>query len=596
MAESADRGSRGFPGLALPAAIWLRDYSRADLGADLLASVIVTIMLIPQSLAYAMLAGLPPEAGLYASMLPVVGYALFGSSRVLAVGPVAVISLMTATALAEVSAVHDVSLPLAAALLAMLSGAFLALLGLLRMGWIANFLSHAVISGFISASAIVIALGQVEHLLGAEAGGKTLPELLPALGSSAARVVPEVAIIGFGAIAFLYLVRSRLGALLRALGVAPALATACVRAGPVVAVVLGTLAVSWLSLADRGVPVVGEVPAGLPGLVLPMVKLDLVVALLPSAILISLVGFVESISVGQSLAMRRRQRVEPDHELLGLGAANLAAGLSGGFPVTGGFSRSVVNYDAGAVTPMAGVFTAVAMAAVAAFMTPAFHDLPRAVLAAVIVVAVLPLVDFAAMRRALRHDRWDFAALAVTFAGVLLLGVEIGIGLGVLLSLAVHLGRSSRPHMAVVGRVPGTEHFRNVDRHEVLTAQRVLSVRVDESLWFGNARYLEDRLGALVSERPGVTDLVLQCTAVNGIDGSAMETLERISERLDSAGVRLHLSEVKGPVMDVLRHAGIPERLSGRVFFTQHEAMRALAPDDEPGNGRVPVEGDGDGI
>jgi SulP family sulfate permease len=593
VAESAQRPPLGFP---LPAAAWLRGYSRTDFGADLLASVIVTIMLIPQSLAYAMLAGLPPETGLYASMLPVVAYAAFGSSRVLAVGPVAVISLMTATALAEVTATHDVAWPVAAAVLAMLSGLFLVLLGLLRMGWIANFLSHSVISGFISASAIVIALGQFEHIFGVEADGKTLPVLLPALGASAARAIPEVMAIGFGAIAFLYFVRSHLGPMLRSFGMAPGLATACVRAGPVLAVVFGTLAVSWLSLAQQGVPVVGAVPAGLPALVLPRVELDLVVALLPSAILISLVGFVESISVGQSLAMRRRQRVEPDQELLGLGAANLVSGLSGGFPVTGGFSRSVVNYDAGAVTPMAGVLTAVAMAAVAAFMTPAFHDLPRAVLGAVIVVAVLPLVDFAAMGRALRHSRWDFAALALTFAGVLLLGVEIGIALGVLLSLAVHLGRSSRPHMAVVGRVPGTEHFRNVDRHAVLTAQRVLSVRVDESLWFGNVRFLEDRLGALVSERPGVTDLVLQCTAVNGVDGSAMETLERISERLDAAGVRLHLSEVKGPVMDVLRHAGIPERLTGRVFFTQHEAMRALAPDDEPGNGRAPCAGDGDGI
>ena len=583
MAESAAKPAG--TGFRLPAAAWLRSYSRADLGADLLASVIVTIMLIPQSLAYAMLAGLPPETGLYASMLPVVAYAALGSSRVLAVGPVAVISLMTATALAEVTAVHDVSWPVAAALLALLSGGFLAALGLLRMGWIANFLSHAVITGFISASAILIALGQLRHLLGIEASGKTLPELVPVLAANAGSAIPEVMLVGFGALAFLHLVRTRLGPLLRTLGLRPGLASACVRAGPVLAVVVGTLLVSLLALADQGVPVVGAVPAGLPTPRIPTLDLELIRALAPSALLVSLVGFVESISVGQSLALRRRQRVEPDQELLGLGAANIASGLSGGFPVTGGFSRSVVNYDAGAVTPMAGVLTALAMAAVAAFMTPAFHDLPRAVLAAVIVVAVLPLVDFAAMGRAWRHSRWDFGALAVTFAGVLLLGVEAGIGLGVLLSLGVHLGRSSRPHLAVVGRVPGTEHFRNVDRHEVHTARRVLSVRVDESLWFANARFLEDRLGALLADRPEVSDLVLQCTAVNGVDGSAMETLERISERLGAAGVRFHLAEVKGPVMDVLRRAGIPERLSGEVFFTQHEAMRTLAPEEEPGTG-----------
>jgi SulP family sulfate permease len=571
-------------------ASWLRNYRQRDFGSDLLASLIVTIMLIPQSLAYAMLAGLPPETGLYASMLPVLGYALLGSSRVLAVGPVAVISLMTASALADVTARHAVSAAEAAALLALLSGVILALLGVLRMGWIANFLSHSVISGFVSASAVLIALGQLRHLLGIEAGGRTLVELFPSLLGHAGAVHGWTLALGGAALALLVFSRTRMPALLRRVGFTTTAALVIQRAIPVLAVVGSILVVMLAGLEARGVAVVGPVPGGLPSLVLPPMPLALVLDLLMPALLLSLVGFVESISIGQSLAMRRRQRVEPDRELLGLGAANLLAGIGSAFPVTGGFSRSVVNYDAGAVSPMAGILTAVAMAGVALVFTPAFHDLPRAVLAAVIIAAVVPLADFRAMRRTFRTSFADGTALLVTFVGVLLLGIETGIAAGVGLALAIHLWRSSRPHMAIVGRVPGTEHFRNVDRHAVQTSDRVLSLRVDESLYFANARFLEDRVLEQVTERPEITDVVLMCSAVNGIDGSAIESLTSINDRLDVAGVRLHLSEVKGPVMDVLRRTDLPERLSGRIFFTQHEAIRVLTAEGAGSTGH------GDGI
>lgn len=576
-------------------AFWLRDYRRRDFGSDLLASLIVTIMLIPQSLAYAMLAGLPPETGLYASMLPVLGYALLGSSPVLAVGPVAVISLMTASALADVGVRHDVSAAEAAALLALLSGAMLVLLGVLRMGWIANFLSHSVISGFVSATAVLIALGQLRHLLGVEAGGSTLVDLLPSLLARAGSVHGWTLVVGGAALALLVFSRTHLPALLRRVGFTPSAALVIQRSVPVIVVLGSILAVMLAGLEARGVAVVGPVPGGLPPLGLPPMPPALVLDLLTPALLLSLVGFVESISIGQSLAMRRRQRVEPDRELLGLGAANLAAGLSAAFPVTGGFSRSVVNQDAGAVSPMAGILTAVAMAGVALVLTPAFHDLPRAVLAAVIIVAVVPLVDFRAMRRTFRTSFADGMALLVTFVGVLLLGIEIGIAAGVALALANHLWRSSRPHVAIVGRVPGTEHFRNVDRHQVRTSEHVLSLRVDESLYFANARFLEDRVLEQVTDRPGITDVVLLCSAVNGIDASAIESLASINDRLDVAGVRLHLSEVKGPVMDVLRRTDLPQRLSGRIFFTQHEADRVLA-GEGPLPGRAPLDGHGDGI
>jgi SulP family sulfate permease len=421
-------------------------------------------------------------------------------------------------------------------------------------------------------------VGQLRHVLAVDADGHSVLEIGGALLAALPDTHGPTLAIGAGAIAFLLFVRSRLGPLLVRLGVRPRIASYVTRAGPVFAVIASIVLVSALGLAQAGVPIVGVVPAGLPSLRLPRPDAALVLELLPSAVLISVVGFVESISVAQSLAMRRRQRVEPDQELVGLGVANLTAGVSGGFPVTGGFTRSVVNFDAGAVTPLAGVFTAGLMGLTAALLTPAFHDLPKAVLAATIIVAVLSLVDLAALRRTLRQAPSDFAALLATMVGVLAIGIEAGIVLGVALALGLHLWRTSRPHIAVVGRVPGTEHFRNVDRHAVQTCETLLSVRVDESLYFANARFLEDRLLELVTERPAVTDVVLVCSAVNGVDGSAVETLESINERLHVAGVRFHLSEVKGPVMDALKRTDLLQHLSGELFFTQHEAVQRLAP------------------
>ena len=319
-------------------------------------------------------------------------------------------------------------------------------------------------------------------------------------------------------------------------------------------------------------------PQGLPGLTLPTMDLDLAIQLLPAALLISLVGFVESVSVGQTLAAKRRQRIQPDNELLGLGAANIAASFSGGFPVTGGFARSVVNYDAGARTPMAGVFTALGIGLSVMLLTPLLHDLPQAVLAATIIVAVLSLVDLKSLQHTWRYSRQDGAAQIATLLGVLLIGVEAGILLGVGLSLLLFLWRTSQPHIAVVGQVPGSEHFRNVERFAVIERPSVLSLRVDESLYFPNARYLEDRIGELIASRPQVRHLVLMCSGVNLIDASALDSLHAIVERLHTAGVQLHLSEVKGPVMDQLRRSDFLERFGGQVFISQFEALKQLAP------------------
>jgi len=563
----------------VPAVKWARSYDRGVLGNDLVAAVIVTIMLIPQSLAYAMLAGLPPYVGLYASILPLCVYALFGTSRTLSVGPVAVVSLLTAAAVSQVAAPGSPEYLAAALLLALLSGLILTAMAALRLGFLANFLSHPVISGFISASGLLIAASQLKHILGITAAGDTLPDILQQLAGVIGRVNVPTLLIGLSATAFLFWVRGGLKPLLCRLGIGARSAGLAAKAGPVAAIVLSTAAVALLDLAARGVKVVGSIPGGFPPLTFPPFDGSLWLALLPPALLISLVGFVESISVAQTLAAKRRQRIDANQELLGLGAANLAAAMTGGFPVTGGFARSVVNFDAGAQTPLSGVFTAAGIAVVAMFFTPLFKDLPQAVLAATIIVAVLSLVDLPALKRTWGYSKSDFSAMATTIATVLLVGVETGIVAGIVVSLLLYLWRTSRPHMAIVGQVPGSEHFRNIERFDVVTSARVLSVRVDESLYFANARYLEDRIYDLVASRPEVRDVVLMCPAVNMIDASALESLEAIGDRLKAAGVAFHLSELKGPVMDRLKRCDFFGHMTGRVFISQHQAMSMLDPE-----------------
>ncbi|WP_339648692.1 SulP family inorganic anion transporter [Halopseudomonas pelagia] len=562
----------------LPCLTWGRRYNRSKATQDGMAALIVTLMLIPQSLAYAMLAGLPPVMGLYASILPLLAYALFGSSRTLAVGPVAVVSLMTAAALAPLFPAGSEAYIGAAMLLALLSGLLLSGMAFLRLGFLANFLSHPVVSGFISASGILIAIGQLKHLFGISASGVSLLQIIPQLWQGLPAMHWQTLLIGLLSLAWLWWARARLKPALQRLGLSAHTAGNLAKAGPVLAIVVAIVAVSWLQLDQAGVKVVGAIPQGLPGLALPTLDLELALQLLPAALLISLVGFVESVSVGQTLAAKRRQRIEPDNELLGLGTANLSAAFSGGFPVTGGFARSVVNYDAGAQTPMAGVFTAIGIALSVMLLTPLLHNLPHAVLAATIIVAVLSLVDLGSLGRTWRYSRQDGAAQLATLLGVLLIGVEAGILIGVGLSLLLFLWRTSQPHMAVVGQVPGSEHFRNVERFAVIESPSVLSVRVDESLYFPNARYLEDRISELIASRPQVRHLVLMCSGVNLIDASALDSLETIVERLQTAGVQLHLSEVKGPVMDQLRRSSFLEHFGGQVFISQFDALKTLAP------------------
>lgn len=555
---------------------WGSRYDRTIFTNDMIAAIIVTIMLIPQSLAYALLAGLPPVVGLYASILPLVAYAIFGTSRTLAVGPVAVVSLMTAAAAGKIAVSGSPEYLAAAIALALLSGLMLLVMGIFRLGFMANLLSHPVISGFITASGIIIATSQIKHLLGITAVGENLVSLVASLFANVADYNSYTLVIGMSATFFLFWVRKGLKPLLQKLGLNQRSAEIFTKAGPVFAILASILAVIIFDLETKGVKIVGDIPIGLPPIAIPSLNGEIWSQLFVGALLISVIGFVESVSVAQTLAAKRRQRIDPDQELVGLGASNIASAFSGGYPVTGGFARSVVNFDAGAETPAAGAFTAVGIALASVFLTPLLFNLPIATLAATIIVAVLSLVDFKTPLQLWKYSKSDFAAIAATILVTLTIGVETGVIAGVVLSLILYLWRASRPHAAIVGRVPETEHFRNVERHDVITYPQLITVRMDEALTYLNARWLEEFILEQVSEKSQISHVILMCSAVNEVDASGLESLEAINHRLGDSDIQFHLSEVKGPVMDRLKRSHFLDELTGEVFISQNTASETI--------------------
>ena len=553
---------------------WLKQYQFTWLAGDVIAGAIVTVMLIPQSLAYAMLAGLPPQAGLYASLLPIFAYALFGSSMTLAVGPVAVASLMTATALAPLAIAGSVDYAALAVILALLSGVMLFVFGVLRLGFLAYFLSHPVISGFISGSAVVIAIGQLKYIFGINTPRGGIITTLHGLIVGLPTLNVSTTLLGCGALLFLFFARSYLATVLKRIGLSDKIADLSAKLAPMMVVIVATLIVNLGQLDQQAqVSVVGNVPAGLPSLAIPSIQWNDIQALWLPALLISLVGFVESVSVAQSLALKRNQRITPNKELLGIGAANIASALSGGYPVTGGFARSVVNFSAGANTPGAGVVSAILMAVVVAVATSWFFYLPHAVLAATIIVAVLGLIDFKTLQQSWHYDRADAISLILTFFGVIFLGVEEGIVIGVVMSLAVVVWRSSRPHMAVVGRVLGTEHFRNIDRHEVELVHGLIALRIDESMYFANAQVLEDKIESLVAASSDTRAVLLIMSAVNQLDSTALTMLDELEKNLQAKHISLQFAEIKGPVLDRLLNTELGQRMHDRIFLSTHQAF-----------------------
>jgi len=565
----------------LPASDWLSDYNSSTFSADLIAAIVVTVMLIPQSLAYAMLAGVPPEMGLYASILPLIAYALFGTSRTLSVGPVAIVSLMTASAVGKLIEPGSAEYLSATIALAFISGGMLLAMGLLRFGMLANLLSHPVVVGFITASSLIIALSQMKYILGISAHGENAFALTASLLQNIPATNPYTLGVGVFALGFLIWARRWLRPLLQTCGISDENAGRMAKAGPVLAIIMTTVAAWFFDLGDHAVALVGNIPRGLPSIGLPKFDAEQWRELAGAALLISIIGYVESVSVGKTLAAKRRQRIDANQELIALGSANIASALSGGIPVTGGFSRSVVNFEAGAVTQMASILTAIGIAIAALVLTPYLAFLPKATLAAAIIVAISALIDFSFIPRAWRYSKSDFIAITTTISVTLLFGIELGLICGVSASIALHLYKTSQPHIAIVGEVPGTEHFRNINRHQVKTCPRIVSMRIDESLYFANASFVEDRLYAILADNPELEHIVLMCTAINEIDLSALAVLESVNERMQEAGVQLHLSEVKGPVMDCLEKTEFIKKLSGNVYLSQHLAITDLDSDGE---------------
>jgi len=563
----------------VPLCAELRRYDRASLLQDLLAGTITAILLIPQALAYALLAGLPAEVGLYASIVPPIVYALFGTSRTLAVGPVAVAAVMVATALSPYAGGDPETYVTGALILAALTGTILLGLGLLRLGWLTAFVSHPVLSGFTTGAAIFIIGTQLAALTGiALPRDADFGQSIAVLIAQLAAANPATSAFGLTPVALLALARGHLPRALSALGIAPQQAAILSRMAPLVVVAIAIALTALTGAAQRwGVATVGAVPSGLPRLQLDFLRAPGWWELLPSAALIALIGYVESISVAKALAFRRREKIDPDQELRALGLANMAAACAGAMPVAGGFARSMVNFDAGARTQVAAIVTAVWVALATLAFTGLLAELPKAVLAAIIVVAVWQLVDFANLRHTWRYDRGDGAAQAATLAGVLAFGIELGLTIGVALALLLFLYRTSRPHIAVVGRIAGTEHFRNIHRHLVETWPHLLLVRIDENLYFANTPRVESELQSLVVDREQLTDVVLILSGVAYIDASALEMLDNFASGLTAAGVRLHLAEVKGPVLDRLRGSDLIAGLGAeRIHISTQQAVNRL--------------------
>ncbi|MDQ2077806.1 SulP family inorganic anion transporter [Marinimicrobium sp. ABcell2] len=564
----------------LPPQQWLRQYDRRQFLEDLLAGCITAALLIPQGLAYAILAGLPPQVGLYASILPPLIYALLGTSRTLSVGPVSVAALLVANAIGgapEQQYLAD------ALLLAFLSGAVLLFLALLRLDVLVNFISHPALSGFISAAAVLIILSQLGNLLGIAVPAGAGYEMLMAVAGQVGDVHVLTAALGLFGILAIALFNAPVVRLLVSAGVDESHAKVISRIGPLALVVALTAIAAGLNLDQRGLAVIGSVPSGLPQVGWDFLQYERALQLLPSAILISIISYVESVSIAKAFAHRRRQKINNNQELVALGASNIAASFTGGMPVAGSFGRSSVNFTAGAQTQIAGVIAALWVALVALFFTHWFYYLPKMALAAVIILAVVRLFDWRAFVNAYRFDRADGLTLLATFFGVLGLGIELGLLLGVIVALAAFLWRSSRPHVVIVGRVPGTSHFRNQDRHRAETWPHLLLLRVDRSLFFANMNYVEDLVAERAAEEPELEHLVLICSAVNSIDYSALEILEQLTSNLRDAGITVHLAEVKGPILDRLQRHGMEEWFApGKIFFSTEEAVEYLTGASRP--------------
>lgn len=550
-----------------PALKWLKTYHPTHFKADVVAALIVLAMLVPQGMAYAMLAGLPPVMGIYASILPMIIYAFTGSSTTLSIGPVAIISMMVFSALQPLFAVGSTAYIEAACLLAIMVGIISLILGLFRFGFLIQLISHPVIKSFIIASALLIALGQFKFLLDIPLQTNNIPEFIGSL------------VINFHHISFL-----SMGVSLAAISILVFLPK-WVRSDflnktiPLLLVLSSIIVVYAFSLDQHGLKTVGIIPTGLPSFHFPTWNFDLVQKLLPSAFIIAMISFVESLAIAQATALQKRDDLNSNQELIALGLANIAAGINMGFAVSGSLSRTVVNSDAGAKTPMSGVMSSLLMIAVSLYFTSFFQNLPLTILAATIFVSIWKLVSFLPFFETWKYSKADGLAMWATFLGVTCIDISTGLVIGIILTFILLLWRISRPHIAVIGLVEGTQHFRNVSRYDVLTTETIASFRIDENLNFLNAHVLKGYIITELSHNPQIQHVVINCSSISNIDLSAVEMLEDLNRELLQLGIQLHLSEVKSPVMDRLNSSRLINMLSGKIFLSHYQAIQTLSPE-----------------
>ena len=550
-----------------PALKWLKTYHPTHFKADVVAALIVLAMLVPQGMAYAMLAGLPPVMGIYASILPMIIYAFTGSSTTLSIGPVAIISMMVFSALQPLFAVGSTAYIEAACLLAIMVGIISLILGLFRFGFLIQLISHPVIKSFIIASALLIALGQFKFLLDIPLQTNNIPEFIGSLVNN------------FHHISFL-----SVGVSLAAISILVFLPK-WVRSDflnktiPLLLVLSSIIVVYAFSLDQHGLKTVGIIPTGLPSFHFPTWNFDLVQKLLPSAFIIAMISFVESLAIAQATALQKRDDLNSNQELIALGLANIAAGINMGFAVSGSLSRTVVNSDAGAKTPMSGVMSSLLMIAVSLYFTSFFQNLPLTILAATIFVSIWKLVSFLPFFETWKYSKADGLAMWATFLGVTCIDISTGLVIGIILTFILLLWRIRRPHIAVIGLVEGTQHFRNVSRYDVLTTETIASFRIDENLNFLNAHVLKGYIITELSHNPQIQHVVINCSSISNIDLSAVEMLEELNGELLQLGIQLHLSEVKSPVMDRLNSSRLINMLSGKIFLSHYQAIQTLSPE-----------------
>lgn len=547
----------------IPILDWLPRYKRSYLKGDVQSGLTVAIMLVPQGMAYGLLAGLPPIYGLYASLFSLVLYAVFGTSRELSVGPAAIVSMLVAAGIfslgEDLSTTEMVSIAVSIALLA---GIMQFLLGVFRLGVLVNFLSHPVIAGFASAAAFIIAFSQLKHLLG-----------IPLQRSNNIFVLAGDAIEHIGQLHWITLGISVVSIIIiqGLKRISKAIPTA------LIVVLFGTLAVIGFNLDQQGVAVIGKVPEGLPPFAWPDLSADRILSIWPIAVTICIISFIESVAIAKTMGRQQSSpRIDPNQELIALGITKIGGAFFQAFPTSGSFSRSAIHVESGAKTGISSLISALIIVLTLLFFTEWFYYLPKAVLAAIIISAVINLVDYKEARHLWSADRRDFWTMLTTFVATLLLGIQNGVLMGVLLSLAIMVYRNSRPHIAVLGQLPNSRRYRSISRFSnARQHEEVLIVRFDAQLYFGNADYFRDEIERLVAREGRALQLfILDASSIHDIDTTGAEALGEVIEILQGRNIRFFISGVVGPARDALSRHGLMQVIGERNQFIQiHDAV-----------------------